>query len=258
MIKPLIFHGWKPVHYKKIIEHILNGVETNEKPLVDNCILQSVTRFMDRWRLNPETTKLGIADVEKVITRTITDNANKSLENHKAYAAAEAIRITLIENGVTPTVLVRKNRLTIVIAVSTVAMMRLWRSTVPIEKFTVWDETLTVSDIKTVDHLLDIIDAFNKLYNLPPLRKRYETYMASFKPHTGEWTKLYKLAAKINRLCLEKNNPAEIPEPHLCQAHSSRLEAPCESSTGNIEENDGRSTSLAKPRDKKLLSPERS
>jgi hypothetical protein len=210
-MRTLKFHGWKPVCYRRIIWQIIDSAEAGDETWIADYIQQAVSRFIDRWKREPEAVKLGMVEVEKAIARNISENVNKSIDYRKMEAVAEAIRSSLKENDVTPVVLTNKSRLTITIEVATVDMMILWRSVIPLEKFTDWDDALTISDIKTVDHLIKILNDYNKRYELPSLRSRYESHMLGFKPYTGDWFKLCKLAARVTQFCLQQDKSTPSP-----------------------------------------------
>jgi ABC-type dipeptide/oligopeptide/nickel transport system ATPase subunit len=211
-MQPVTFRGWKPIDYRKILAY-LGHTATTEEPWVPEYTRQAVARFMERWQQEPEASKLGMADVEKTIKTHIEHNVTKSLENRRMYALVETLRSSLIKSGVTATVLARKRWQTILIEVATDTMMGLWRSVLPQENFMTWDESLTIYDIKTVDHIINILNVYNRMYKLPTLLENYESYMHEFKPYTGDWKTLCKLARLVNRRCLERNkNIASNPK----------------------------------------------
>lgn len=207
--KSKAFHRFKPVGYWELVSQILGKDESSwgDEDSVSNIIYGATAEFMDRWQRDDDATEIGLADVENAIRQAIEDNVNKSLAEHRMYAVAAAIEESLAQAPDTPvpsTIEQNPKRLTITIEVASHPMMSLWARSVEGQGVVAWDSSLRITDITNAQHLITILDNYAEVYGTKSLRRRYENYMDGFEPNTGNYSDLYQIALKANRLWRKK------------------------------------------------------
>jgi hypothetical protein len=194
-------HRWKPIGYWEIVSHILDQDETEweDNETISNYVYESVDSFMEEWQLDDNATEIGMSAVENAVRQAIEDNVNKSLARHRMNAVANAIESVLHEAGVPSNIEQNDKRFTLIVEVSSPAMMKVWELTTEGVGIVAWDPSLHITDIKNVKQLVDILNARAKVYGGPSIGKRYRKAVEDVTPNTGNMSTIYNIAVKANK-----------------------------------------------------------